>query len=485
MFYILRLLLFFFVLVMASRGLEERALKKQRVSDLIQSSGNVSTRQLLRIVDHLKSQPEVLQYQVTRHCLDSVHLELHDKLAATPIDIDLEGESIDGKRGFWKWQFLDFAKSLDYYSTECAEFASIIADLYTRKPPTRTEPWNLAVYCDEATPGDPLRLDQRKKVMMVYASIVQFGPSLLKHEALWIPIVAVRANVIKQLPGGWSRMNKLLLLSLFHDDLTNLASGFPLACVAMRLVFCSFGFIIADEDALRQIWSAKGASGTFPCMECWNVCGVGPKSLVADNQGVLVDISCTDFSKFRRKPNAEVWQQVDELAAVAAAAGPAAPLKALEQKYGLNHNPHGLLLNVSLRNIVKPVDHTTHDPTHGYYSNGIGTREINKMLKPLLALGVAFVDIQACLSVWLLPKSQRNIGKPQEWFSKARTAKWNKTNKLSFVASEVVALLPLLSHFVERTATQTQLPLEVDSFRKMAAVSQIAKLAKRGFADAV
>ena len=160
MVYILRvllLLLFFLFLVMASNALEERALKKQRVSDLVQSSGNVSTRQLLRIVDHLKSQPEVLQYQVTRQCLDNVHLELHDKLAATPIDIDLEGESIDGKKGSWKWQFLDFAKSLDYYSTECAEFASIIANLYIRKPPTITEPWELAMYCDEATPGDPLR----------------------------------------------------------------------------------------------------------------------------------------------------------------------------------------------------------------------------------------------------------------------------------------------------------------------------------------
>ena len=239
----------------------------------------------------------------------------------------------------------------------------------------------------------------------------------------------------------------MLTLSLFHDDLTNLASGFPLACVAMRLVFCSFGFIIADEDALRQIWSAKGASGTFPCMECWNVCGVGPKSLVTDNQGVLVAISCTDFSKFRRKTNAGVWQQVDELAAVAAAAGPAARLIALEKKYGLNHNPHGLLLNVTLRNIVKPVDHTTHDPTHCYYSNGIGTLEINKMLKPLLALGVAFVDIQAYLSVWLLPKSQRNFGKPPEWFSKSRTAKWDKTKRLSFCCLGgrciVAAVVPL------------------------------------------
>ena len=152
----------FILFVMASRA-EERALKKQRVEDLVQSSGNIASRKLEKIVRHLKDQPEVLQYDVARSCLNNVHTELHDKLAATPIDIDLEGGKVDGKRGPWKWQFLDFAKSLDYYSTECAEFASIIANLYIRKPPTITEPWELAMYCDEATPGDPLRLDQRKK----------------------------------------------------------------------------------------------------------------------------------------------------------------------------------------------------------------------------------------------------------------------------------------------------------------------------------
>ena len=128
----------FILFVMASRA-EERALKKQRVEDLVQSSGNIASRKLENIVSHLKAQPEVLQYNVTNRCLNAVHLELHDKLAATPIEIDLEGEKMNGK-GSWTWQFLEFAKSLDYYCTECEELASIIADQFMRKPPTRTDP---------------------------------------------------------------------------------------------------------------------------------------------------------------------------------------------------------------------------------------------------------------------------------------------------------------------------------------------------------
>ena len=45
-------------------------------------------------------------------------------------------------------------------------------------------------------------------------------------------------------------------------------------------------------------------------------------------------------------------------------------------------------------------------------------------------------------------------------------------------------MLPLLSNFVERPAIQRRLPLEVDSFRKITAVSQITKRAKLGLADA-
>jgi hypothetical protein len=189
------------VLVMASRALEERALKKQRAADLVQSGGNITTRKLERIVSHLQDKPEVLQYKVSRRSINAVHTDLHDRLAARPIDIDLEGGKILGK-GRYEWQFLDVGKSLDYYCTECQEFASVIVNLFNRKPPTRTEPWDLALYCDETTPGDPPRLDQLKKTMMVYASIVQLGPGFLKHEGFWLPIVAIRTSLINVVPGG-------------------------------------------------------------------------------------------------------------------------------------------------------------------------------------------------------------------------------------------------------------------------------------------
>ena len=42
----------------------------------------------------------------------------------------------------------------------------------------------------------------------------------------------------------------------------------------------------------------------------------------------------------------------------------------------------------------------------------------------------------------------------------------------------------MLSHYVERPAIQRRLPLEVNSFRKITAVSQITKRAKLGLADA-
>ena len=110
--------------------------------------------------------------------------------------------------------------------------------------------------------------------------------------------------------------------------------------------------------------------------------------------------------------------------------------------------------------------------------------EINQILKPLLGLGHAFEVIQTYLSVWQLPKSQRGIGNISDSFSKSRTNKWAKKHSLSFFAAEVVTLLPLLSHYVERPAIQRLLPLEVDSFRKITAVSQITKRAKLGLADA-
>ena len=47
-------------------------------------------------------------------------------------------------------------------------------------------PWGLIVYFDETVPGDPLRLDQRKKVHGCICGYQELGVFLPKARAIWV-----------------------------------------------------------------------------------------------------------------------------------------------------------------------------------------------------------------------------------------------------------------------------------------------------------
>jgi hypothetical protein len=319
--------------------------------------------------------------------------------------------------------------------------------------------------------------------MVVYASFKEFEPGRLKHECMWLPFAALRTNVLKKVPGGWSRMMKVLMQFLFIDD-GNIRDGFAVACLQRQLVFVGLGAVVGDEDALRQVWSAKGASGTLPCFECFNVCGVGRLSLVRDDpSGAIVDIGCTDETCFRRKTNEELWHQVDDLAAQEPICSPQR-FKQLQQSLGLNHNSLGLLLDVPLRAHCKPLDVTTHDPTHVLFANGLATTEINLILEKLLNLGITFELLQTYIdSGWKEPRCLAKPGKLADVFTKSRTAKWKDARQLSFFASEVVTVVPLICHFVERPAIHLAIVLEVESFKTLACVVRLVMHAKLGGVD--
>ena len=78
--------------------------------------------------------------------------------------------------GSYTWEYVDFARALDLFAQESADFAGILRDLQQRKPSTPSEPWEIVVYFDETVPGDPLRLDQRRKFMSFYLAVKDVGP---------------------------------------------------------------------------------------------------------------------------------------------------------------------------------------------------------------------------------------------------------------------------------------------------------------------
>ena len=132
-------------------------------------------------------------------------------------------------------------------------------------------PANLVIYADEATPGNVLRLDNRRKVLAVYVTLREFGPDLVKHADMWLPLAILRSSQIKDILGGASFCMRTLLRRIFiTDKVTSEGVLLDLQLPQSRFVglHLVFGNFIGDGDAQRAIWSAKGASGNLPCLMC-------------------------------------------------------------------------------------------------------------------------------------------------------------------------------------------------------------------------
>ena len=103
--------------------------------------------------------------------------------------------------------------------------------------------------------------------MCIYTAIRELGPRYLKHEVCWVPIGVLRSTVMKKVPGGFSTCLRMLLRQ-WMLEYRILDNGVVLDLGLLDLRYAVFHFklgnILADGDAYRAAWSAKGASGNVP-----------------------------------------------------------------------------------------------------------------------------------------------------------------------------------------------------------------------------
>ena len=139
----------------------------------------------------------------------------------------------------------------------------MLRDVWERCPSTALTPLSLCIYGDEITPGNVLRLDYTRKMFLLFISIKELGPTVLKST------FAIRANILKGVTGGFSQCLRLLLRRLLLEEKVG-TDGVVVSldedqssCVALH--FCVRNFIF-DGDAQRQAFSSKGAKGKLPCL---------------------------------------------------------------------------------------------------------------------------------------------------------------------------------------------------------------------------
>jgi len=145
-----------------------------------------------------------------------------------------------------------------------------------RHPNSKNSPWSCCIGFDEFSPGDKLKVDNARKVMVVSFSFLELG-SAIRSEFGWFTGSVVRSSIIHQATGGWSAMMRQYL----HVHLLG-ANGMSEAGVAITihgqplLFWAKLTNLLSDGDGHKQCLSWKAAAGIKPCffaIRIWRAVG--------------------------------------------------------------------------------------------------------------------------------------------------------------------------------------------------------------------
>ena len=314
------------------------------------------------------------------------------------ITIPLEDESTTDL------EIISPAPFLAHAVKHCPAFAKYLMDKHAETPSSAERPWRIILYTDEVSPGNQLKVDNRRKVWVLYWSFAELG-SGLSNEVMWNILTVVRSSTVKDvngltvliryiLPAFYSPADFRHGITLSHND-------------HVFMLFSRINLIVADEAALKAVWEFKGASGTLPCFFCRNV--VLHRSDLHLMDSSLVSATETDFSKFVIHTDESLRATVRMLETQKDLLRPKA-FERLEQSVGINYRPDGLLCDPAFVSLT-PITSTLYDWIHCYVVGGVFNVEVGHLMNCLAANGVSNVDIQSFFQSFTLPKllSSRGI----------------------------------------------------------------------------
>ena len=229
-----------------------------RVLASISNLGGVSDSSLSAIVGSLGDANFcTLQYTSPRTIGRSQDYVLDHE---TPYGTAMQETHIAKRNGrYHVWSYVNPAALLNLLARESTQFNDLLWATCQSTPPSPDSPWEIIAYEDEVSSGNVLRVDQTRKCGAFYWSFVQFGYEVLSHVSGWMLGGVIRAKNVKDISGGLSAVMAFLIQSFFGAE-----HDFSTGGVQVRLrqatvtIFAKLSICVADEDALRAIWTVKG-----------------------------------------------------------------------------------------------------------------------------------------------------------------------------------------------------------------------------------
>ena len=299
------------------------------------------------------------------------------------------------------------------------------------------KPLTVILYMDELCPGNPFRPEKGRKLVGIYWCILEWPDWILRRSAMWPVLGVILSATVESMEGGISAFYARILELCFTDGAHTMLNGVQLVCngKAFSVTF-AYGGLLADEDCLKKVHGYKGAQGTKPCMDCANLMNVQNRALVPAG---AVHISTSTLEGIEFNKNEDIWEIADVLQE---SVDRRQNIKKMETSRGVKYVPHGLLFNIALRKIHRPIDHYLRDWMHMLVSNGTANAQTHALGKALKKVKVPTSVLQTYSTEYTLPAKYGKVSK--EWTVAAR---FSGTDFSSF-ASPMLTLAPIIGAFL-------------------------------------
>ena len=102
--------------------------------------------------------------------------------------------------------------------SECTPFATFMYQRLKEFPCSPERPWNVVMYSDEVTPGNPLATLNERKFQAVYWSFLEFGPSALSREEAWFIVATSYSTHVVAFAAGLSQAFSGIMKLFWPDE---------------------------------------------------------------------------------------------------------------------------------------------------------------------------------------------------------------------------------------------------------------------------
>ena len=262
------------------------------------------------------------------------------------------------------------------------------------------------------------------------------------------------------------------------------------SCEGPTLLFAENGRLIADGKAIAMTLSTKTHSGIMPCHWCANVLKKGALSDPdngLDNPGNdLVELTEPTLNGCILHTNESICRNADELRRfhrlLRRQRMTKDNFKLAEQANGLKYNPQGLLWDLQLRNICRPIDFPAEDWSHVYLCKGIGGDEIWCLLSTIRKVQgpTLYATLRTEVRAWRWPRFRSSQCKnTYQIFAESRAKSNQEANTWKSSSGELLSVLPILLNWVSIHFGR-RLPNEVESLRRLCAIIEYILAMKYG-----